>query len=138
MNKQPLSAKVEMESRAVIHNIPRDGQVALATFRSLDATMLFVKGLPVNDMQFPDLCIKAGATDIAGALTMSWVKFPTPDHACYFAMEIDQMDYQGKTISISAGRVRNPRGFKDCIQRVREILTAMDISLNYYLSLGDL
>jgi len=123
-----------MEARAVIHNIPKDSQIALATFRSLDATMLFVKGLPVNDMKFPDLCIKAGATDIAGALTMCWVKFPNPDLACYFSMEVDQTNYYGKTISVSAQRINNPRGFKDCMQRVTSILTPMDVRLKYYMS----
>jgi len=131
-------ATAKMDSRAVTHAIPTDSQMALATFHSLDATMLFIKGLPQDDMRFPDLCMKAGATDVAGALTMCWVKFPNPDLACYFAMEVDKKNYNGRTLSVSAGRVPHTKGFKGCIQRIKTLLAAMDIELNYYLSRSDL
>ena len=109
---QLTTVKLKMEPRVVIHEIPKDSQVVLATFRSLEASVRFIKELPLDDMTFPNLCMKAGATDIAGALTMYWVKFPTPDHACYFAMEMDQMNYKGKIVSESAGRLRSPSGLK--------------------------
>ena len=128
---------VKMNSRAVTHEIPTDSQVALAVFRSLDATMLFIKGLPHNDMFFPDICMRAGATDVAGVLTMCWVKFPDPDSACYFATQMDKKNYRGRIISISAGRVPHSQGFKGCIQRIKLILAGMGVSLNYQLSRSD-